>query len=84
VQLISAEGRVLAQSDALPAGGARPTTGWRSGEYIVDDHRLSFHAGAGPGMARLIAGMYDAQTGQRVRFADGADAVTLAEGILIR
>ena len=44
VQLLDAQGRLIAQSDALPAAGARPTSGWRSGEYIVDEHRLRFNA----------------------------------------
>ncbi len=84
VQLVSSEGRVIAQSDAVPAQNQRPTTGWRAGEYLVDEHRLSFHADATPGPARLIAGLYDAATGERLPLDDGADFVTLAENILIR
>lgn len=84
VQLVNVEGRVIAQSDSLPANGQRPTTGWRSGEYIVDDHTLTFHDDAAPGSARLITGLYDASTGQRLTFAPGQDFVTLAENITIR
>ncbi len=65
VQVLDAQGRLIAQSDALPAQGARPTTGWRPGEYIIDTHALAFKPGAAPGPARMIAGMYNAVTGQR-------------------
>lgn len=77
VQLIDAAGRVIAQSDRIPANGARPTTGWRAGEYIVDVHELVWNSVASPGDATLIAGMYNARSGERVRFEDGSDHVVL-------
>jgi hypothetical protein len=84
VQLVSADGRVLAQSDAEPAAGSRPTTGWRAGEIIVDPHTVAFHAEAGPGQARLIAGLYDAATGERVQWGDGSDFTVLVEEVTVR
>ncbi|NWF69563.1 MAG: glycosyltransferase family 39 protein [Chloroflexi bacterium] len=66
VQLLDADGRVIAQSDAAPAQNTRPTTGWRTGEYISDAHRLRFNENARAGSAALIAGMYDPRTMQRV------------------
>jgi 4-amino-4-deoxy-L-arabinose transferase-like glycosyltransferase len=83
-QLVTPDGRVIAQSDALPAGGARPTTGWRAGEYVSDEHTLQFRADASPGTASLIAGMYDAQTGERLKWSDGQDFVMLQTGIQVR
>ncbi len=83
-QLISSDGRVLAQSDSLPANGARPTTGWRTGEYIVDDHTVTFHADASAGTAKLIVGLYDAATGQRVPITATDDFITLQTGITVR
>jgi hypothetical protein len=76
VQLLNAENAVAAQSDSLPAGGARPTTGWRSGEVIVDAHRLPWKPGVPFEQGRLIFGMYGAD-GTRVTLADGADFGTL-------
>ncbi|MBZ0278397.1 MAG: hypothetical protein K8I60_19780, partial [Anaerolineae bacterium] len=84
IQLIGADGQVIAQSDAVPAGWGRPTTGWRPGEYIEDAHQLHFNENAAPGSATLIAGMYDPVSGQRVRLADGTDAIVLAQGIVVR
>jgi hypothetical protein len=77
VQLLDATGRVIAQSDRVPAEGMRPTTGWRAGEYIVDRHTLMLNADAAPGVATLIAGLYDAATGTRVPLAGGVDAAVL-------
>lgn len=85
VQLLDANGRLIAQSDSLPAQGERPTTGWRAGEYIVDAHRLQFNDLAAPGEATLIAGLYDARTGERVPVnTDGADYITLPGVITVR
>ena len=85
VQLLDAQGRLIAQSDALPAAGARPTSGWRSGEYIVDEHRLRFNATAQAGPARLIVGMYDARSGERLaQWPGGADYFMLPGELVVR
>ncbi len=82
-QLISTDGRVLAQSDSLPANGARPTTGWRTGEYILDEHLVAFHADATAATANLIVGLYDAATNQRVPITSTADFITLQTGVVV-
>ncbi len=85
IQLLDGEGRLIAQSDSLPAAGLRPTSGWRSGEYIVDRHRLRFNALAQAGPARLIVGMYDARSGERLaQWSDGADHLTLPGELVLR
>ncbi|MDX2138977.1 MAG: glycosyltransferase family 39 protein [Chloroflexota bacterium] len=84
VQLIDADGVLIAQSDAPPAAGARPTTGWRAGEYITDTHRLTFNTSAARGTVRLIAGMYDARDNQRVPLIDGQAFATLETARTLR
>ena len=85
IQLLDGEGRLIAQSDSLPAAGLRPTSGWRSGEYIVDRHRLRFNALAQAGPTRLIVGMYDARSGERLaQWSDGADHLTLPGELVLR
>jgi hypothetical protein len=79
VQMLDASGRVLAQSDAQPAGGARPTTGWRPDEVIEDAHELRYNAPAVPGRVWLIAGLYDPVTFERVPLGNGGDSVMLLE-----
>ena len=81
VQLIDESGQVIAQADSVPASNTRPTTSWRSGEYIEDVQHVTFHADAQPTTASLIAGLYDPVTGARVPLASGADFITLRENI---
>lgn len=84
VQLLAADGTVVAQSDALPAQGTRPTITWRPSEYIVDTHTLNVRADALPGFTTLIAGMYNAETGQRLRWQTEVEAVILATGVELK
>jgi len=78
VQLIAADGRLLAQSDAQPVSGTRPTTGWVTGEYLTDVHTLTWNITDYSGDAYLIAGFYDAANNfQRVPAADGTDHARL-------
>lgn len=57
VHLVDADGQVVAQGDGPPAGGARPVSGWRAGNYIRDDRTLDL-AGVPPGTYTLQIGMY--------------------------
>ncbi len=84
VQLLAVDNSVLAQSDQFPAGGERPTTGWLPGEIITDGHTLTLAPDVPPGSYRLIAGLYDPLTGQRLSLRDTvgapfADAIFLTE-----
>jgi hypothetical protein len=76
VQLLDGRNQVVAQRDAVPVSGERPTTTWQVGEVILDNHGLLVPPGTAPGDYRLIAGMYDAQTGDRLQAGD-ADAIDL-------
>lgn len=80
-QLLDTEGRLIAQSDSIPAEGTRPTTGWRSGEYIIDRHSLSFNTQAQAGPAQLIVGFYVADTFARLETATGGDYIPLPTGV---
>jgi 4-amino-4-deoxy-L-arabinose transferase-like glycosyltransferase len=84
-QLLDAQGKLIAQSDSIPAQNSRPTTGWRVGEYIIDTHELKFSETVAPGPAALIVGMYDALTGKRLPVTpDGQDFIRLPGIINIR
>jgi hypothetical protein len=77
VHLLDADGRVVAQSDAVPAGWTRPTSGWQAGEYVTDAHVLEIRRDMPPGEYRLVAGMYDSTTGQRLPAEAGSDVIKL-------
>ena len=64
--LLDDENRIWAQKDSVPAGGARPTTGWVKGEVIVDEYELAVDPGAPGGDYILEIGMYEEGTAQRL------------------
>jgi hypothetical protein len=66
VHLADPSGRIWAQSDAVPAGWTRPTTGWVEDEYIVDAHTLALQADRPAGDYTLWVGLYDPVSGARL------------------
>jgi hypothetical protein len=74
VHALDESGTLLAQSDALPGGGTRPTTGWLPGEFILDTHTLRADPTA---VAALRVGLYDPATGIRVELRRGGDALLI-------
>jgi hypothetical protein len=56
--LLDAQGQKVAQSDRQPGGVYYPTTLWRPGERLRDDHTLTIPADAPAGVYSLVAGMY--------------------------
>ncbi|MFQ5857844.1 MAG: hypothetical protein ACE5LU_19745, partial [Anaerolineae bacterium] len=66
VQLLSPTNQLIAQRDAEPGGGTRPTTTWEPGELVVDRYGIWVPPGTPPADYRLIAGMYHLETGQRL------------------
>jgi len=74
----SGETHLVAQDDDQPADGARPITGWSSGETIVDVHPMLFLDPDYTGAARIEVGLYDpAAPGDRVLTNTGNDHVVL-------
>jgi hypothetical protein len=66
VHLLDDSGEFLSQSDSVPAGGFRPTTSWRAGEVIVDEHTLAIPDEVTSGEYTLWIGLYDPETGHRL------------------
>ncbi|HEY3108004.1 MAG TPA: hypothetical protein VGL23_04585, partial [Chloroflexota bacterium] len=82
VHLVGADDRPVAQRDGIPGEGTLPTTGWVAGEFLRDTYTLAVPAGLEPGEYRLLVGMYQPRTGQRLPAlgpaADAADRVAAA------
>jgi mannosyltransferase len=57
----------LAQNDAEPAAGFRPTDMWNAGEDVVDQRAVWIKPDAPPGTYGLYVGMYDGASGQRLQ-----------------
>lgn len=74
--LLAEDGHVVAQHDGAPAGGTHPTSGWGTGETIVDLHPMVFQDTDYVGPARISIGLYDPEIG-RVLTQTGDDQVVL-------
>jgi hypothetical protein len=58
-------GAIVAQDDAVPRRWTYPTPWWERSEVVEDTVPLSLD-GVSPGPYRLILGVYDPETGQRL------------------
>jgi uncharacterized membrane protein len=81
LQLLDAQGKVAAGLEAQPLDGRYPTQTWQQGEVVRDRHVLTLPTDLAPGNYRLIAGVYRATDGQRLRTRSGpfgtSDAVVI-------
>jgi hypothetical protein len=74
VHLIDDLGDIVAQSDGIPAGWTRPTTGWLPGEFVVDPHVLDTSLINNDRRLSLRIGLYDPANGIRIELS-GEDSV---------
>ena len=75
VHVTDETGAIVAQQDSAPSGGIRPTSSWRAGEVIIDDHDLFIGADMAEGEYDVWLGLYDPESGVRpAAFLDGASA----------
>jgi mannosyltransferase len=72
LHILDAGNHIVGQRDAEPGGGARLTTLWEPGQTIVDNYGLPVHPATPPGGYRVEIGMYNAETGQRLRVVQGS------------
>ena len=60
------------QSDAMPRGGAYPTSRWRPGEVVADQFEIGLPGDLVAGEYKIEVGLYLAETGRRLAI-DGAE-----------
>ena len=77
LHLVDGEGRVVAQSDGVPAAWSRPTTGWAVGEVVVEMRQIVVPPASGGTGYTLRVGFYEAG-GTRLSVAGEEDAHSLA------
>jgi hypothetical protein len=65
-QLLGPDGQLWAQQDNPPQAGRYPTSAWAEQDRVVDRYALPLREGAPPGNYRLLVGMYDPATGERL------------------
>ena len=77
VHLLDPRGFVIAQRDAEPVGGSRPTSGWKPGESLADPYGLFIPPATPPLSYTIEVGLYDPNSGERLRTPVGADHLLL-------
>ncbi len=71
VHVLNASGEKVAQADGAPQDdlGPLPTSLWRAGQRVVDAQNIELAANLPPGEYRVIAGLYDSISGERLPVA---------------
>jgi hypothetical protein len=77
LQLLAADGALVAQSDGPPNGGYTPTSAWPPGKEVSDRRGMALPAELPAGNYQLIAGVYDPNTGERLSVDQDHDFVDL-------
>jgi 4-amino-4-deoxy-L-arabinose transferase-like glycosyltransferase len=80
VHLVDQAGNIQAQHDGPPGGGFYPTSFWASGDTIRDHHDLTLPADAPPATYRILVGLYNPETSERLQTSTG-DSLELAAWI---
>jgi len=76
VHALGPDGSIVTQDDRLDA----PADGWQPGDLIAQVHRLEFADKTAARTSRITLGVYDPDSGQRLRVTSGgheADFMTL-------
>lgn len=81
-QLLNGADELVWQVDRRPADGFRSTATWLPGERIRDNYGLILPADWKGGEYRLLVGMYDAQTGERLPMRD-TNGVTVGDYVTL-
>ena len=76
VHALAADGRLLAQHDAMPLNDLRPMVSLPAGADVLDHHGLALPADF-TGTVRIVLGLYDPTNGQRLKTTDGRETVEL-------
>ncbi len=75
--LLDEDGNIVAQQDNWPVNGRWPPTCWQAGDRIVDTYHIDLPADLPSQTYHLYTGLYDSQSGERVTWVDGSDALQL-------
>jgi hypothetical protein len=69
LHLVDGSGRIVAQHDSSPAGGALPTDIWVPGEVVADRHEIALPPELAQGVYTLQVGLYRPDTFERLPVA---------------
>lgn len=89
VHLVGPDGVLHGQWDNPPVRGTYPTTEWAAGETVFDQYLIPLKEDAPLGEYRLLIGLYDPASGQRLAVLDDqgqavGDAVQLSQSVVVQ
>jgi hypothetical protein len=82
VHFIGPDGRLWGQSDKWNPADF-PMVGWPLDQYVRDEHDALLRPDAPPGEYSVIAGLWDGDTGQRMRLLDAQGEPLPADGVVL-
>ena len=68
------DGTLWGQKDAPPGGASRPTSRWRPGEAVADQHQIALKPDTPAGSYDLYTGLYELESLQRLPIQGQGDA----------
>ena len=77
IHLLDASGRLVAQADGQPQGGAFPTSYWDPGEVVADHLQVALPNSLELGSYSLSVGLYSLGSGKRLPVSTGGDEALL-------
>jgi hypothetical protein len=84
VHLLGDDPEQLAQGDGPPLSGYYPTSMWTAGETLVDPHPISLPTDLPAGPYRLLVGMYNLETMERLpRLDEGAASIDIPVNVTV-
>jgi hypothetical protein len=83
VHLADHESRRIAQHDSEPQNGAIPTSNWQPEQVVSDLHPLTIARDAPPGAYRLLVGLYEEKSGQRLRILHNGESPVQSDFIAL-
>ncbi len=83
VHLLNADGQLIASHDNQPDNGRFPTSLWLPGVKIPDRHTIQLPDNLPAGVYELRAGLYQAETGERLIISSSVDQRQEASSLLL-
>lgn len=69
---VTRDDALIAQDDSFPAGGYYPTSLWRLGDIVIDEHTLALPEPYDPVEHKLVVGLYQLEPLRRLQILDEA------------
>ena len=82
VHLRDGDNQLVAQADGPPLDGWYPTSWWTAGEWVLDERAFPLPNDVPPGRYKLVTGLYDPATGDRLGEELTLGTVEIAAGTM--